>query len=158
MSTPTKAPTTQSRTQRIGDAVVRAILRSRLHPLLSKKLLIVTVSGRKTGREYANPVGYAEHDGHLLIGTAANWRRNLIPGTPVRIRFRGADIQADHEVITDEPRAATLYREILTQNPTHGRFARIHLDPDGTTNLPALRTALAHGIAVVRLRPLPARS
>ncbi|WP_433201766.1 nitroreductase/quinone reductase family protein [Nocardia sp. CA-107356] len=153
MSTSTKAPTIQSRTQRIGDAIVRTILRSRLHSLLSKRLVIVTVSGRKTGREYANPVGYAEHEGHLLIGTAATWRHNLIPGFPVRIRLRGTDIQADHEVITDEPRAATLYREILTQNPTHGRFAKIHLNPDGTVNLPALRTALSHGTAIVRLRP-----
>ncbi|MFX0575113.1 nitroreductase/quinone reductase family protein [Nocardia nepalensis] len=153
MSTSTKAPATQSRTQRIGDAIVRAILRSPLHPLLSKRLLIITVSGRKTGREYANPVAYAEHQGHLLIGTAANWRRNLIPDTPVRIHLRGTDIQADHEIITDELRATTLYREILTRNPAHGRFAKIHLNPDGTVNLPALRQALTNGTAIVRLRP-----
>ncbi|MEV4235169.1 nitroreductase/quinone reductase family protein [Nocardia sp. NPDC050408] len=152
--TSTKTPTTQSRIQRIGDAVVRFILRSPLHPLLSKKLLIITVSGRKTGREYANPVGYAEHEGHLLIGTAASWRQNLIPNTPVRILLRGTNIQATHEVITDEPRAVTLYREILTQNPTHGRFAKIHLDPDGTVNLPSLRAALSRGTAIVRLHPL----
>ncbi|MFI7666559.1 nitroreductase/quinone reductase family protein [Nocardia sp. NPDC049526] len=154
--TSTKAPTTQSRIQRTGDAIVRFILRSPLHPLLSKRLLIITVSGRKTGREYANPVGYAEHEGHLLIGTAANWRNNLIPDVPVRILLRGTNIQAAHEVITDEPRAATLYREILTQNPTHGRFAKIHLNPDGTVNLPSLRAALSQGTAVVRLNPLVA--
>ncbi|MGY4100423.1 nitroreductase/quinone reductase family protein [Nocardia sp. R16R-3T] len=152
--TSTKTPSTQSRIQRTGDAIVRFILRSPLHPVLSKKLLIITVSGRKTGREYANPVGYAEHEGHLLIGTAANWRHNLIPGVPVRIHLRGRDIQATHEVITDEPQTATLYREILTQNPTHGRFAKIHLNPDGTVNLPSLRTALSRGTAVVRLQPL----
>ncbi|WP_157187265.1 nitroreductase/quinone reductase family protein [Nocardia vinacea] len=151
--TSTKAPTVQSRIQRTGDAIVRFILRSPLHPLLSKKLLIITVSGRKTGREYANPVGYAEHEGHILIGTAANWRHNLIPGTPVRIHLRGNTIQATHEVITDEPRATPLYREILTQNPAHGRFAKIHLNPDGTVNLPSLRTALTRGTAIVRLHP-----
>ncbi|WP_062984790.1 nitroreductase/quinone reductase family protein [Nocardia anaemiae] len=152
--TSSKTRTTQSRIQRTGDAVVRFILRSPLHPLLSKKLLIITVSGRKTGREYANPVGYAEHEGHLLIGTAATWRHNLIPNTPVRILLRGSHIQATHEVITDETRAATLYREILAQNPAHGRFAKIHLDPDGTVNLPSLRTALSRGTAIVRLHPL----
>ncbi|WP_433759799.1 nitroreductase/quinone reductase family protein [Nocardia sp. CA-135398] len=152
--TSTKTPTPQSRIQRTGDAIVRLILRSPLHPLLSKRLLVITVSGRKTGREYANPVGYAEHEGHLLIGTAANWRHNLIPNTPVRILLRGTTLQATHEVITDEPRAATLYREILTQNPTHGRFAKIHLDPDGTVNLPTLRAALSRGTAIIRLRPL----
>ncbi|MEV4127631.1 nitroreductase/quinone reductase family protein [Nocardia sp. NPDC049707] len=152
--TSTKAPITQSRIQRTGDAIVRFILRSPLHPLLSKRLLIITVSGRKTGREYANPVGYVEHEGRILIGAAASWRRNLIPGTPVRIHLRGTTRQAAHEVITDEPQAAQLYREILTRNPVHGRFAKIHLNPDGSVNLPSLRTALSRGTAVVRLRPL----
>jgi deazaflavin-dependent oxidoreductase (nitroreductase family) len=154
MPTPTKTSSTQTRTQRTGDAIVRFLLRSPLHCLVSGKLLIITVTGRKTGREYANPVGYAEHDGHILIGSAARWHRNLRPGTPARIRLRGKDIQADPEVITDEARAADLYRAILTRNPVHGRFAGIALNPDGNVNLDDLRRALSTGTAVVRLRPL----
>lgn len=143
-----------SRLQRAGDATVRLLLRSPLHRLLSNRLLIITVTGRKTGRQYANPVGYAPHDGALLIGTAAGWRRNLKPGEPVPVRLRGADVRAEAEVITDEDRAAELYRVILAHNPVHGRYAGIRTDPDGQPNRADLRLALSAGTAVVRLTVL----
>ena len=137
------------------DALMRMLLRSRLHRLLSGKLLVITVTGRKTGRVYENPVGYAESDGALLIGTAASWRRNLRPGEPVRITWRGRDRLADWEVISGEREIAEPYRVILAQNPTHGRFAGIDLDADGSVNREQLRAARKRGTVVVRLRPRP---
>ena len=95
---------------RASDVVVRKVLRSPLHGLLSRRLLIITVTGRKTGRRYSNPVGYAQHDGALLVGSVADWRRNLCPGELVPVRLRGADVLAEAEVITDEERAAEFYR------------------------------------------------
>jgi deazaflavin-dependent oxidoreductase (nitroreductase family) len=150
MSSPARR---QSRAQRAGDATVRFLLRSPLHRLLSGRLLIITVIGRKTGREYDLPVGYVEHGGALLVGTAARWRRNLRPGVPVRVRLRGRDVQADAEVITEEARAADLYAAILRRNPIHGRFVGIGVEPDGSANPSDLRRALAGGAAVVRLSP-----
>lgn len=150
MSAPVKRR--PSRTQRSGDALVRVLLRSPLHRLLSGRLLIITVIGRKTGRRYALPVGYVEHDGALLIGTAGTWRRNLRPGEPVVIRFRGHDRQAEADVVTDEAEAAGLYRVILRGNPVHGRFAGIGVESDGSPNRTDLRRALAAGTAIVRLR------
>ena len=154
MSTSTRSKPTQSRVQRIGDAVVRFILRSPMHRILSGKLILVTVVGRKTGREYTNPVGYAEHEGQLLVGTGANWRRNIRPGDPIRVRLRGKDIRTEAEVITDEDIAADLYPVIVTANPTHGRFAGINLESDGTVNRTDLHRALTNGVAIVRLRPM----
>lgn len=142
-----------SRLQRYGDAFVRALLRCPAHRLLSGRLLIVTVTGRRTGRVYRLPVGYAKHEGTLLIGTAGTWRRNLRPDEPVTVRLRGRDRRADPEVVTDETEAAGLYRVILRHNPVHGRFAGIGVDPDGGPNRNDLRRALARGTAVVRLRP-----
>ncbi|WP_051024627.1 MULTISPECIES: nitroreductase/quinone reductase family protein [Nocardia] len=141
------------RMQTAVDAAMRALLRSPLHRLLSAKLMIVTVVGRKTGRVYANPVGYAESDGALLVGTAAGWRRNLRPGEPVRITWRGRERLADWEVISGEDEIAEPYRVILTQNPTHGRFAGIGLDADGNVDREQLRAAIGRGTVVVRLRP-----
>ncbi|MEV5650837.1 nitroreductase/quinone reductase family protein [Nocardia sp. NPDC052254] len=143
------------RMQPAVDAIMRTLLRSRLHRLLSGKLLVVTVIGRKTGRVYANPVGYAESDGALLIGTAASWRRNLRKDEPVRITWRGRDRLADWEVISSEREIAEPYRIILTQNPTHGRFAGIELDSSGHPDREQLRAAVGRGTVVVRLRPRP---
>ncbi|QIS19902.1 nitroreductase/quinone reductase family protein [Nocardia terpenica] len=154
MSSPTTTPRPRHpRTQRLLDAGMRALLRSPLHRLLGDKLMIVTVVGRKSGREYANPVGYAEADGALLVGTAAGWRRNLRPGEPVRITWHGRQLTADWEIIADKDEIAEPYRIILAHNPTHGRFAGIGLHPDGSINREELHRAVDNGAVVVRLRP-----
>ncbi|MGW4356466.1 nitroreductase/quinone reductase family protein [Nocardia sp. NPDC004582] len=150
-TTPNPAAT---RKQERLDAVMRWMLRSPLHRVVSGKLLIITVIGRKSGREYANPVAYVAHDGTLLIGTAAKWRRNLRPGEPVRVTLGRRELTADWEVITDVDAAAEPYRIILEHNPTHGKYAGISLHPDGTINREELAAAVAEGAAVVRLHPL----
>jgi deazaflavin-dependent oxidoreductase (nitroreductase family) len=138
--------------QRPLNALMRLLLRSPVHGLLSSRLLTITVIGRKTGNTYKIPVAYVEHEGALLVGTAATWRRNLRADTPVRVRLRGRDQLAHSEVITDEEQLAVLYRAILPQNPVHGRFVGIGLEPDGEPNRTDLRRAMGSGLAVVRLR------
>jgi hypothetical protein len=154
MSSPAPARSARAnRTQRTVDTVMRALLRSPLHRPLSGKLLIITVIGRKTGRRIAVPVAYAEHDGALLVGTAAAWRRNLRPGAPVEVTLRGRTVHADWDVVSDEEQAAELYQVILAGNSTHGRFVQISLEPDGRVNRAELRRALDRGVVVLRLRP-----
>jgi deazaflavin-dependent oxidoreductase (nitroreductase family) len=145
----------ESRSQRLGNSVVRGILRSPLHRMLSGRLLVISVTGRKTGKRYRNPVGYVEHDGAILIGTAGKWRRNLPANPEVTVLLRGKRRQATAEVITDEERCTGLYRPILAKNPVHGKYAGIGIEPDGSPNPADLHAALKRGIAVVRLNLQP---
>lgn len=147
----------ESRSQRLLNTVMRGILRSPLHRVVSGRIVVITVTGRKTGAVYRIPVGYVDHDGALLIGTAGTWRRNLPAAAeaPVPILLRGRHRQAHAEVITGEARCAELYRAILARNPVHGRYAKIRVESDGSPNPADLRAALARGIAVVRLTVLP---
>lgn len=161
-TTPTQAagsaPTRQgeSRSQRILNRIMRGILRSPLHPMMSGRILVINVTGRKTGKLYRLPVGYVEHDGAILIGTAGKWRRNLPAHPQVTVLLHGKQRQATAEVITDQDRATELYRPILAKNPIHGKYAKIGIEPDGTPNPADLEAALKRGIAVVRLTLLPA--
>ncbi|MGW4716069.1 nitroreductase family deazaflavin-dependent oxidoreductase [Nocardia sp. NPDC004260] len=154
MSSQASVRPSPSRIQRTGDAVVRSLLRSPLHRVLSGRLLLVTVLGRKSGREYTNPVGYADHDGALLVGTTARWHRNLRDGEAVRVRLRGSEIRARAEVIADEARLAALAPVVVSANPIHGRYAGIELEPDGAVDRDNLRRAMANGYVIVRLSPV----
>jgi deazaflavin-dependent oxidoreductase (nitroreductase family) len=62
---------------------------------LSRRLLLITVTGRRSGRTFTIPVSYVEEDGRLLIQPSAPerklWWRNLRGGAPVRVRLRGQD-------------------------------------------------------------------
>jgi len=130
---------------------MRGLLASPLRFLLSRRLLVVVVTGRRSGTVYRLPVGYVEHDGVLLVGTGGRWHRNLVAGQKIPIVLKGKKRWAHADVITDEARCAELYRDILAGNPVHGRYVGISLQPDGSPKASDLREALASGVAVVRL-------
>lgn len=77
------------------NRIVRALLRSPRHGMVSDKLLLITVTGRRSGRAYTFPVAYMEHDGIVSISVGAparkRWWRNVIGGAPVRLRLRGSE-------------------------------------------------------------------
>jgi len=91
--------------QQLGSPFVRALLRSPLHRLLSGSLLLVTYTGRKSGRSFTIPVMYAEDADGLLVdvGRSAEkvWWRNLRGGASVRVRLRGRELNGVAEAVSD---------------------------------------------------------
>jgi hypothetical protein len=49
------------------NPLVMALLRSRFHGLASKALLVVSWSGRKTGRRFSIPTGYQRDAGDVIV-------------------------------------------------------------------------------------------
>lgn len=81
---------------RTGNPIVRAILRSPLHGLLSRGLALITVTGRRSGRELTIPVSYRQRGDRVTVRVGAferkRWWRNLSHGErPVRMRIRGRE-------------------------------------------------------------------
>ena len=141
--------------QRIGNAMTRRILRTPvLRRVVSNRLLIVTVRGRRTGKVYRIPVGYVEIDGHVLVGTGGRWYKNLRSDEPVELLIRGRRIVALPEVIDDRKGAADLYGPVIEHNPVHGRYAGIRLLPDGTPDREDLCAAYSRGVRLLRFRPV----
>ena len=56
---------------KISNPVVRLLLRSPLHGPLDSTVLLLHVTGRKSGRRYDIPVNYVDVDGRLTIVTIA---------------------------------------------------------------------------------------
>jgi hypothetical protein len=48
---------------------VAALFRSRLHGLVSSRLMLLTYTGQRSGRTYTIPVGYIRLGGDLLVFT-----------------------------------------------------------------------------------------
>ena len=78
---------------RIINPLVRALLRSPLHSLSSKRLVLLRVTGRRTGRTFELPVGYALEGSTLVVTVSAperkQWWRNICGPTPVTVVLRG---------------------------------------------------------------------
>jgi hypothetical protein len=71
------------------NPLVRALLRSPLHVAVDNALLILHITGRRTGRRYDIPVGYVELDGRLIVTTQHTWRSNLRGGADVAVTHAG---------------------------------------------------------------------
>ena len=76
------------------NPVMRRLLRSRLHPVVSGRAALLGITGRRTGRSYEICVGYAPHGPDsidVLVSDARHrsWWRNFVDGGPVRVTLRG---------------------------------------------------------------------
>ncbi|MGI8460481.1 MAG: nitroreductase/quinone reductase family protein [Solirubrobacterales bacterium] len=78
----------------IGNPPIRAILRSPLHGALSGSVALITVTGRRSGREHTFPVNYhrRDHTVRIEVGWPERklWWRNLTgDGAEVRLVLAG---------------------------------------------------------------------
>jgi hypothetical protein len=85
---------------RTVNPALAALLRTPLHPLVSGRLALITVTGRRTGRRHTFPVGYRRDGDRVTIGVGwpqrKVWWRNLTgDGAPVRLRL-GATEHSGH--------------------------------------------------------------
>ncbi len=134
------------------NPLFKFILRSPLHGLLSGHLLLLTFRGRRSGKEYTVPLGYAEVERVLLSGTASGWKHNLYGGVPVGVRLRGRDLQGIADIVDDEDGMAEAYKLILAHAPGYGRSLSVRVEPDGWTNREDVARARSEGHVVVRTR------
>jgi deazaflavin-dependent oxidoreductase (nitroreductase family) len=138
------------RVWRIVNGFMRAVLGLPFPTPLGKRLMLVNLIGRKTGRHYRQPVSYVRHDNVLLTPGGGAWKRNLKPGQPVRLHINGRDRTATPELVTDPGTAADLLAVMIAGNPAVTRFSGIGLDPDGRPDRQRLDQALQHGFVIVR--------
>ncbi len=141
--------------QRRFNVVMRRLLASPLHRLMSGKILVLAVTGRRSGKTYEIPVGYVQVGEAVLVGAGqrGTWLRNLRDGDvlPVLVRGRWRDYRV--EVARDEPRSTDLYRQVLAVTDVNATFNHIEVAPDGGPDPESFRRALANGFAVLRLTP-----
>ncbi|MBN9110762.1 MAG: nitroreductase family deazaflavin-dependent oxidoreductase [Pseudonocardia sp.] len=86
------------------NPVVRGLARSRLHSLVDAQVLVLHVTGRRTGRRYDIPVGFTDLGDALLVVTQHRWRVNLRGGAEVMVTHRGRT-RPMTAVLTEEPNA-----------------------------------------------------
>jgi hypothetical protein len=140
----------RARIMRAVNVPMRAVLGLPFATPLSGNLMLISYTGRKSGKAYRQPVSYARDGQHLLTPGGGRWTLNLSGGRPVRIRLRGRDVNARGELVTDADEVERLLGVIARENPRAARFIPIPRRPDGRLEPQALDAALRHGFAIVR--------
>jgi deazaflavin-dependent oxidoreductase (nitroreductase family) len=136
-----------------SNRFVAFLLRSPLS-VFTSGLLLITVTGRKTGHLISTPVNYVKDGDTLLITSKADrtWWKNLRGGAPVTLLMNGKTYQAHATVIEDplalEPELLRFFR--LTKRTIAG----IHLDKNGQPTKPEKFARVVQTRVVIKITQL----
>jgi hypothetical protein len=135
--------------------LVSMILRSPVHWLLSAGLMLITVTGRKSGRAYTIPVGYIDQEDAIVILVSEpqtkKWWRNYLAPAPIGLRIRGVESQRVAEVV---PAGSPEFRDRLEACLRRSAFVRyvLRVELDARAGLTRERASqLGERLAMVRV-------
>jgi hypothetical protein len=147
-----KAPTSLPRAiMAPTNVMVRLLLRSPLHFLLSDGLLLLTYAGRKSGKQYTIPVTYSRKGDVVTVFTYHAWWKSLLGGAPVVAEIKRHRFHGRAEVIRDDENAiATGLLAYLRKHPNAAPGYNIPLDAKGQPDPDAVWQA-AQFVVMVRI-------
>jgi hypothetical protein len=126
---------------RVVNVPMRSVLGLPIATPLGKRLMLVHLTGRKTGRQYRQPVSYVRDGEMLLTPGGGRWKLNLVEGEPTHVRLRGRDIALRPELVRDTAEVDRLLGVMSAKNPMVGRFVPIPKGADGHYDLVRLELA-----------------
>jgi hypothetical protein len=135
---------------RTVNFTLAAILRSPLHGLLSRKLLLITVIGRRSQRTYTVPVIYQQHDRdvRILSERSDRWWRNLRGGAAITLHMRGHIFHGQGDTIEEVCEVLPPLTEYLQSSANSARMLNVKRDPQGQFNRDDLRRAAERSVVV----------
>ena len=136
------------------NAIVRWLLRSPLHGLLSKSTMLITVSGRRSGKLYTVPVNYVREGGTLTVSSLRDrtWWKNVRGGATVAVRVQGQGLTGTADVLEDDEAVAAGLLDLLRANPRYASYYKVTLTPDGQPTNPEQIARLTQDRVIVRVR------
>ena len=138
---------------RIGNAVLRPILRSRLGSRMPD-LALLSFTGRRSGRRFTVPVGFHELDDRAAILTASAWKANLRGGADVEIVHLGEREPMRALLVEDADEVADVYRTLLARvGVRRGTRIGVRVAGDRMPTHAEMAAALGGRRAVVWLTP-----
>jgi deazaflavin-dependent oxidoreductase (nitroreductase family) len=142
----------QAGVMRVINVPMRFLLGLPVRTPLSERLMLVSYTGRKTGKAYRQPVSYVQQADTLLTPGGGQWKWNLRDGQPVRICLRGRDLLARPELVKDPNEVEHLLAAMAAVNPRTYAFVGIPRGPDGRLDRARLEAAIRNGFRIVRWR------
>jgi deazaflavin-dependent oxidoreductase (nitroreductase family) len=92
-----------------------------LGPVIGKIILLLTTTGRKSGKKRITPLQYEEIEGKIHLGSArgtkSDWYRNIEADSRVEVRVKNRRFHGVAETVTDPVRIADFLETRLQRHP-----------------------------------------
>jgi hypothetical protein len=114
-----------------ANAVVRALLRSPLHRVMSGRTMVLSLAGRRTGTTYTFPVRYERRGDTITCYTDSAWWKNLRGGAAVTMLVKGRRLHGIAEPITDRQVVADNLLGFLRRMPRDSKYYGVRREHTG---------------------------
>ena len=134
------------------NSAMKFVLRSPVHGMVSKSILLITFTGRKSGKTYTTPVSYSQSGNQVTIFTHADWWKNLRSGKLVTLRIQGRELQGLAEPVAEDKGAvAAGLMAHLRKVPSDARFYDVSFDNHNNPRAEEVEEAVQN-VVMIRIR------
>jgi hypothetical protein len=133
------------------NPIIATLLRSPLHGFISSNIMLLTCTGRKSGKAITVPVSYVHENDALLVISRRNrsWWRNLMGGAPVTLRLCGRNVAGVGKAIVDEADVIKAFGAFITHVPSNWvKEYGVTLDANGEIDQASLACAAQDKVMV----------
>jgi deazaflavin-dependent oxidoreductase (nitroreductase family) len=127
------------------------LLRRNLMGPMGNIIMVITTTGRKSGKQFSTPIGY-QRDGDDVIafnlGGGSNWYKNMLANPLVTLNIKGRSMAMRGTLITDQAEVLRVIDLYLKHQPDPTRRF-LGFTPEMTTEE---RVKVAERIIFVRFR------
>ena len=126
------------------------LLNSPFHRLISGSILLISYTGRRSGKEFSAPLNYVR-DGNTLWITSVRdriWWRNFRKESPIQVLLERVEIEGKGLAITDPEHINQAFIEFFRLSPFSARFFKVDLEDDGTPNQEDLERIVVERVLV----------
>ena len=133
------------------NRIMKMLLHSPLHALMSGSIMVVYFTGRKTGRRGSTPVRYLRDDDGLycLTGRETRWWPNFLAAAPVELQVAGKRLSGSAQALPDDADAKTAaLRIMLARFPSDAAYHGMALKRGQTPTDEQIKSAVARDVLV----------
>jgi hypothetical protein len=122
---------------KILNPIVKTILKSPLHSIMSGDIVLLKFTGRKSGRELSTPVSYRVVDDsiHCFTDKVNQWWRNLDNVESIELVLKGKALIGKPTVVSKNSEVISkAFGDFLTALPRSASFSDVRLNKEKKPN------------------------
>jgi deazaflavin-dependent oxidoreductase (nitroreductase family) len=131
---------------------IKFLLHSPMHGMVSKTVLLITFTGRKSGKSFSTPVDYSQEGDHVTIFSHASWWKNLRAAAPVTVLIQGRKLKGLAEPVADDKQAVAVgLAAHLRKVPSDARYYGVTFDENRNPRADEIEKAV-QTVVMIRVR------
>jgi len=131
------------------NPVMRRLLVSPLHFLVSRWFVLIAYTGRKTGRLHQVPVSYVRDRGRLQVTTGDRWWHNLDANDAIALNYAGRWRSARATPVLDHDQSRSQHVRLFRDHPWFRFLAGIPATKGNRPDVKALDRSIDAGRALI---------